>query len=371
MHRAVLLAEFDQSFQVDAVLVVEPATYFGDTDNFIARLVHQLRCVGADVTESLHDDAGAFAIDAQFSAGLVADDHYAAAGGLAASARTANVDGLSRHDGSNRLAHVHGVGIHHPRHDLFVGIDVGGGNIFLGADEPDQLRSVTAGHALDFAHRHLVRIADHAALRAPEGDVHHGALPGHPARQRSHFVECDVWRVANAALRRTTGDRMLHAEAREDFEMAVIHLHRDVDRQFAVGIAQHAPQAVIEIEFLGGQIKAGALRLPRVALFIHVRSSRQGRHKSLLRNDCGSVPAVFGRFTAIGRQTFRVYEAGWRRSKLSSLRVVSKKAIRLNLKLCVPKQKTERGAFCCRAPPPRIRRRPAVSWELRTAISSL
>src|SRR5579862_2570468 len=78
MHRAVLLAEFDQSFQVDAVLVVEAATDFSDTDNFIARLVHQLRCVGADVAESLHNDAGAFAIDAELSASFVAHDHHAA-----------------------------------------------------------------------------------------------------------------------------------------------------------------------------------------------------------------------------------------------------------------------------------------------------
>ena len=171
-------------------------------------------------------------------AGFVADDHHAAAGGFAASARTANVDGLSGHARRYRLAHVHGVGVHHPRHDLFVGIDVGGGNVFFRADEFDQLRGVAPGHALDFAHRHFVGIADHAALGAAEGDVDDRALPGHPAGQRAHFVERDVGSVADAALGGTAGDRVLHPESGEDFEVAVVHLYRDVDREFAVGITQ-------------------------------------------------------------------------------------------------------------------------------------
>ena len=53
-------------------------------------------------------------------------------------------------------------------------------------------------------------------------------------------------------------DRMLHAEAGEDFQVAVVHLHRDMNREFAVGIAQDPPQAFVKIEFLRGQIEASA-----------------------------------------------------------------------------------------------------------------
>ena len=108
---------------------------------------------------------------------------------------------LAGHDGGHGLAHVHGVGVHHPGHGLLVGVDVGRGNVFFRPDELDQLRGVAAGHALQFALRHLVRIADDAALGAAEGNVDHGALPGHPAGQGAHFVEGDVGRVADAAFR--------------------------------------------------------------------------------------------------------------------------------------------------------------------------
>ena len=282
--------------------------------------MHELGGVGAYVAEALHDHAAALARQAEFLDGLVAHHHHAAAGGFAASARSADVDGLSGHARGHGLAHVHGVGIHHPGHDLFVGVDVGGGNIFFGADEFDQFRGVAPGHALDFAHRHLVRIADHATLGAAERDVDHGALPGHPTGQGAHFVECDVGSVTNAAFARTARNGMLHAEAGENFQMPVVHLHRDIHRELTVGITQHPPQALIEVEFLSGQIKAGALGLPRIALFIHVRVRRHRRHRNFSginagRCECRSVLAVAGQFPAGGGQTFRVYEGGWPGSK--------------------------------------------------------
>src|ERR1035441_9815840 len=195
-------------------------------------------------------------------------------------------------------------------------VTVCGPDLVYGADEFDQFGGVAAGHALDLAHGHLVRIADHAALGAAEGNVDHGALPGHPAGKGSNFIEGDVGSVADAAFGRTARDGMLHAEAREDLEVAVIHLHRDVDREFAVGITQNAPQALIKVELLGRQVKTRPLGLPGVAFLIHVRGRCDRRHRSGLRNDCRSGAAGSGRVPGRGGQTFRVYEGRWRGSKL-------------------------------------------------------
>ena len=87
---------------------------------------------------------------------FVADDGDAAACGLVAAARAADVDGLAGDDSSDGLAHVHGVGVHDPGHGLLVGAHVGGGNVFFRADEFDQLGGVTAGHPFEFALRHLL-----------------------------------------------------------------------------------------------------------------------------------------------------------------------------------------------------------------------
>ena len=188
----------------------------------------------------------------------------AAAGGLQASARAAHVDWLAGDDGGDGLAHVHGVGVHHPGHGLLVGAHVGCGNVLFRADELHQLGGVAAGHALQFALRHLVRVADDAALGSAEGDVDHGALPGHPTGQRADFVERDVGRVADSAFARAARDGVLHAVAGEDFDAAVVHHDRDVDDQFAGGLAQHLPHAFVEVQLVRGEVEAGFLGEPGV-----------------------------------------------------------------------------------------------------------
>ena len=73
---------------------------------------------------------------------------------------------------------------------------------------------------------------------------------------------------------------MLHAIAREEFDAAVIQLHRNIYRQFAVGIAQYFANALIEAQLIGGIVEAGFSRQP----WIHFLIGSDGcRHTSILR----------------------------------------------------------------------------------------
>ena len=128
---------------------------------------------------------------------------------------------------------MHGVGVHDPGHSLLVGVHVGGGDVFFGADELDEFGGIAAGHAFEFALRHFLRIADDSAFRAAEGDVDDGALPGHPGGEGADFVESDVGRVTDAAFGGASSDGVLHAVAGEDFDRAVIHADGDVNDDLA------------------------------------------------------------------------------------------------------------------------------------------
>ena len=142
------------AFRCRCPFVVQTAADFGDADDLVAGFVHQLGGIGTDVAEALHDDARSLVGEMfELFAGLIANDHHAASGRFAAAARAADVDRLAGDDRGHGLAHVHGVGVHHPRHDLLVGVDVGRGNVFLRTDELDEFGGVAAGHALEFAHR--------------------------------------------------------------------------------------------------------------------------------------------------------------------------------------------------------------------------
>ena len=56
-------------------------------------------------------------------------DHAAAAGRFGPSARSAQIQRLAGDHRGNRVARVHGVGVHDPRHHLLVGVHVGRGHV--------------------------------------------------------------------------------------------------------------------------------------------------------------------------------------------------------------------------------------------------
>src|ERR1019366_4114037 len=104
-------------------------------------------------------------------------------------------------------------------------------------------------HPLQLALAHCLGIADHAALGATERDIDHSALPGHPTGKGAHFVQGDIGRVAYAALGRATGDVVLHPEAGEYFDVAVIHGYWKVNDDFARGVLSnfHKPSSKLSL----------------------------------------------------------------------------------------------------------------------------
>ena len=198
------------------------------------------------------------------------DDHHAAAGRFAPAERAAHLDRLAGHDGGRRVADVHAVGVHHPRHDLIVGVDVGRRHVLFRTDGVDDLGDVAARQRLELAARHPRRIADDAALAAAERDVRDGALPCHPRGERGDFVERHVRVVADAALGRSERDVVLHAVAGEDLDLAVVHLDRAGDGDLALGMREDFPDAGIETQQPRRAIELLEHRVEDAAACVHV-----------------------------------------------------------------------------------------------------
>ncbi len=59
---------------------------------------------------------------------------------------------------------------------------------------------------------------------------------------------------------------MLDAVAGEDFDGAVVHADGDMNDEFAGGLAEDLPDALVEIEFLCGKVEAGGLGFPGIRL---------------------------------------------------------------------------------------------------------
>ena len=69
----------------------------------------------------------------------------AASGGFAPAQRAAEADGFAGDDARNGMADMHGIGVHHPRHRLFVRAHVRSHDVHLRADERNHFLRVTGG----------------------------------------------------------------------------------------------------------------------------------------------------------------------------------------------------------------------------------
>ena len=177
------------------------------------------------------------------------------------------------------MALHHGVGIHDPRHRLRIGVHVRRWNILVRSDQRQNFASEPARHPFQFALGHALRIADDAALCSAERHVHHRRLPGHPRRQRFHFIQRNVGMIANAAFAWPARNVVLHAESGHHAQLAVIHFRRQRHFQDPFGRPQHLPQSWIELQEFRRHVKLDL----RDAKRIQILARSNPRHERL---DC-------------------------------------------------------------------------------------
>jgi len=132
-----------------------------------------------------------------------------------------------------------------------------------------QFRGIAARQPLQLSARHLPRIADHPALRPTKGNIYHRALPGHPGRQRAHFVNGNIRRKADSALAGPAHRGMQHAISREHFESSVIHPNGNIKRDFFARVFQIPVKPLLESQFIRGHFKARFRVLIDIHLFRH------------------------------------------------------------------------------------------------------
>jgi len=209
----------DHLRHVEALLVIEAAADVRQADDFVARFMHELRGHGAHVPEALNDDAASFFLDSQLGERLVAADHHAAPGWLPSFRAIRRVQWALP---------VTTAVVAWPTCIAYVSMTQamvcsfvptsGAGTSRSGTQPVRQFRGIAAGQPLELSARHLPRIANHSALSAAKGNVHHRALPRHPRCQRAHFVDGDIRSKADSALPWPAHRGVQHAISREHFQ---------------------------------------------------------------------------------------------------------------------------------------------------------
>ena len=192
--------------------------------------------------------------------------------------------GLPGHDLRHRVAALHRVRVHHPRHRLLVRRHVGRGDVLLRPDERQQLRGEAARDALDLGVRQRARVAADAALRAAVGQPQERALPRHPHGECGALAERDLRVVADAALRRPDDARVLHAVAGEDDARAVVQPDRAGDDDRPLRMAQPLGDAGVDVRVRHGLVELRDRRAVERRVVLEVGERRDvlgARHRAV------------------------------------------------------------------------------------------
>ena len=167
------------------------------------------------------------------------------------------------------------VFIQHPQHVLAAGHHVGGGYVAHRSHVAKDLTHPPPTEGFLFPGTEMMRITDHAALAAAQGQVGHGALPGHPHGQGAHGIGRLLGMKADAALAGSAAVVVLDPVALEDLHRTVVHLDGNADMVLPLGLAQELPGALVQVHHVGDTVefRLGGRKSVEVFLLAHSGSS--------------------------------------------------------------------------------------------------
>ena len=253
---------------VEPSRVVDAARFVADGDHARAAFVHRPGSPAANIAEPLDGDGHPVqAAPAALFEQRTGDVGDAQPGRLFASMGAADLDRFSGDDRRDRVATMHGVGVHDPGHHLGVGPDIGRWDVAFRPDEGADLGGVAAGHFFKLARAQRSRVDDDPPFGAAVGQVHQGTFPGHPHRQGTTFVQRDAGMVAQPPLGRPFGHVVVDPKTRKDANVPVIHLYRKMDDQLALAAAQRAVDSFIQMHEGCNPIQLPQRHLIRAGLF--------------------------------------------------------------------------------------------------------
>ena len=144
------------------------------------------------------------------------------------------------------------------------------------ADERNHFLHVAARDGFELIARKFGGIARDAPFGAAVGQIRQRAFPTHPHRERGGFPHRKRRREARAAFGGAERKVVLNAIALESLRAAIIHVHRERDRDGA--LREHEPIAIvgIDLEIIGDDVELIASHAKYVVV-INIHRSESGR----------------------------------------------------------------------------------------------
>src|SRR5579863_7595519 len=171
-------------------------------------------------------------------------------------------DRLPRDDAGSDVAGHHRDGVHDPRHDAAVGVDVRRRYIAVGTEQRRDVVRVAPCQTLELGFRKRRRIDRDATLCSAEGDVDNRALDRHVGGERLYLVDVHLGMKADPTLARTARRAVMDTPAGVDLDLSVVATDGDRDLQDTLRLDDHLDKTVVEAEQVRRVVDPFPNRLP-------------------------------------------------------------------------------------------------------------
>ena len=213
---------------------MEPAGDITDSNYFAAGFVKKCGGKRAHIAKSLDHSRRFRKIHFKLRSCFTNSEIYTAACGSFPAERATQIDGLSG-DYTRAITVILTVFVHKPRHDLSIGVDVRGGDVFIHTNDWTDPSKEPSRQLFQFPFGIVSWIYGYAAFSTTVRDIHYGSLVSHESGQGPHFVQIDFLMVTDPTLKRTPGVVVLNAIPLEDGQRAVVPIEWYFDGKFTIG----------------------------------------------------------------------------------------------------------------------------------------
>ncbi len=233
---------------IDAVGVVVAAELVADGDDRASAFVQKPRRRRADLSEALNCDPKAVE-PSSFCSVHVATEHVhdASPGRLFSATTAADADGFTGDHAQLLMADDARIGVGNPGHLLTGRPQVWSRNVPIRPDDVMDLVREAPDEILSLGIGEFLGVANDAALGTAVGQVDECVFPGLKHGQCHDLVAGDVRAHAEPAFVGAEHVGVLHSEAREDLDAAVVHADGATDGRDAFGARQHLSPRLVEM----------------------------------------------------------------------------------------------------------------------------
>ena len=208
---------------VKAFRIINCTTHIAQSNYFYAFIIEEFSSPATYITKTLYSNSCILRSNAFNFERFESSSNYTATCCSSTTKGTAYANCFTGNEARFVLTSDFAIFIHHPAHNLSVGVHIRCGNIFLFANKHSDSVNVCSSQSFQFAFGKSCRIYDNATFATAIRQASNCAFASHPKSESFNFVHGYVLMITHTTFCRTKNGAVLATITSENFGSAIIH----------------------------------------------------------------------------------------------------------------------------------------------------